>query len=64
MSTSQGPLPPPTTETSPAGKRDLQTIQDLQKNMTPERMAAIRTDLDQSVYVIAGPVLRAKFTKE
>ena len=58
-----GLLPPPPTEASPAGKRDLQTILDLEKNMTPERMAAIRTDLDQSVYTIAGPVLGAKFTK-
>jgi acid phosphatase (class A) len=58
-----GLLPPPPTEASPAGKRDLQAILDLQKNMTPERMAAIRTDLDQSVYTIAGPVLGAKFTK-
>ena len=59
-----GLLPPPPTETSPAGKRDLQAILDLQKNMTPERMAAIRTDLDQSVYTIAGPVLGPKFTKQ
>ena len=59
-----GLLPPPPTETSPAGKRDVQAILDLQKNMTPERMAAIRTDLDQSVYTIAGPVLGPKFTKE
>jgi len=58
-----GLLPPPPTEASPAGKRDLQAILDLQKNMTPERMAAIRTDLDQSVYTIAGPVLGPKFTK-
>jgi len=30
-----GLLPPPPTEASPAGKRDLQAILDLQKNMTP-----------------------------
>ena len=57
-------LPPPPSETSPAGKRDLQAIVDLQKNMTPERMAAIHRDLDQSVYTVGGPVLGAKFTKE
>jgi acid phosphatase (class A) len=59
-----GLLPPPPTEASPAGKRDLQTILDLQKNMTPERMAAIRRDVDQSVYTVAGPVLGPNFTKE
>jgi acid phosphatase (class A) len=57
-------LPPPPPETSPAGQRDLQFIIDRQKNMTPERMAAIHRDLDQSVYTVAGPVLGAKFTKE
>jgi len=59
-----GLLPPPPTETSAEGKRDLQTLLDLQKNMTPERMAAIRKDLDQSVYTVAGSVLGPKFTKE
>jgi acid phosphatase (class A) len=59
-----GLLPPPPTETSPEGKRDLQALLDLQKNMTPERMAAIRRDLDQSVYTVAGSVLGPKFTKE
>ena len=59
-----GLLPPPPTETSPEGKRDLQTLLDLQKNMTPERMAAIRRDLDQSVYTVAGSILGPKFTKE
>ena len=49
---------------SPAGKRDLQGLLDLQKNMTPERMAAIRRDLDQSVYTVAGSVFGAGFTKE
>ena len=59
-----GLLPPPPTESSLEGKRDLQTLLDLQKNMTPERMAAIRRDLDQSVYTVAGSVLGPKFTKE
>jgi acid phosphatase (class A) len=57
-------LPPPPKEDSPAGKRDVQTIIDLQKNMTPERMAAIQADTVQDVYQIAGPVLGPKFTKE
>jgi acid phosphatase (class A) len=57
-------LPPPPAEASPAGQRDLQFILDRQKNMTPERMANIQRDLDQSVYTVAGPVLGAKFTKE
>jgi acid phosphatase (class A) len=60
----QALLPPPPTEASAAGKRDLQTILDLQKNMTPARMADIQRDLDQSVYTVAGPVLGPKFTKE
>jgi acid phosphatase (class A) len=57
-------LPPPPKEDSAAGKRDLQAILDLQKNMTPELDAAIHKDLDQSVYTVAGPVLGPKFTKE
>jgi acid phosphatase (class A) len=57
-------LPPPPKEDSAEGKRDLQTLLDLQKNMTPERMAAIQRDLDQSVYTVAGSVLGPKFTKE
>src|SRR5882672_1444730 len=56
-------LPSPPTEASPAGKLDLQTVIELQKNMTPERAKAIRDDLDQTVYQIAGPVLGANFTK-
>jgi len=57
-------LPPPPKEDSPQGKRDVQAIVDLQKNMTAERMAAIHTDLDQSVYTVAGPVLGPKFNKQ
>jgi acid phosphatase (class A) len=57
-------LPPPPKEDSPAGKRDLQAILNLQKNMTPALDAAIHHDLDQSVYTVAGPVLGPKFTKE
>src|SRR5262249_27485418 len=59
-----GLLPPPPTETSPDGKRDLQAIIELQKNMGPERLTAIRHDLDQSVYTVAGSVFGPKFTKE
>ena len=57
-------LPPPPPEDSPAGRRDVQTIIDLQKNMTPERMAAIQADTVQNVFQVAGPVLGPKFTKE
>jgi acid phosphatase (class A) len=56
-------LPSPPKETSPAGQLDLQIIADLQKNMTPERAKAIRDDLDQTVYQIAGPVFGSNFTK-
>jgi len=59
-----GLLPPPPTETSPDGKRDLQAIIDLQKTMNADRLAAIRHDLDQSVYTVAASVLGPKFTKE
>jgi len=59
-----GLLPPPPKEDTPEGKRDLQILLDLQKNMTPARMAAIEHDVDQSVYTVAGSVLGAKFTKE
>src|SRR3977135_4418119 len=58
-----GLLPPPPTEASPAGKRAQEAILALQNNLTPARMAGIRTDLDQSVYTIAGPVLGPKFNK-
>ncbi|HXJ02983.1 MAG TPA: phosphatase PAP2 family protein [Micropepsaceae bacterium] len=57
-------LPAPPKEDTAAGKRDIQAIVDLQKNMTPELDAAIHKDLDQSVYTVAGPVLGPKFTKE
>jgi len=56
-------LPSPPKEASPAGQLDLQTVVDLQKNMTPERAKAIRDDLDQTVYQIAGPVFGPNFTK-
>src|SRR4051812_3097656 len=57
-------LPSPPVETSPAGQLDLQVVKDLQANMTPERAKAIRGDLPQDVYTIAGPVLGPNFTKE
>ena len=57
-------LPSPPTETSPAGQLDLQIVKDLQKNMTPERAKAVRGDLPQDVYTIAGPVLGPTFTKD
>ena len=57
-------LPSPPTETSPAGQLDLQIVKDLQKDMTPARAKAIRDDLPQDVYTIAGPVLGPSFTKD
>jgi acid phosphatase (class A) len=57
-------LPSPPTETSPAGQLDLQIVRDLQKNMTPERGKAVRGDLPQDVYTVAGPVLGPTFTKD
>ncbi len=57
-------LPSPPTETSPAGQLDLQIVRDLQKNMTPERAKAVRGDLPQDVYTVAGPVLGPTFTKD
>src|SRR4030095_5141142 len=56
-------LPSPPTETSAAGKLDLETIINLQKGMTPERDRQIHADVDQTVYQIAGPVLGPNFTK-
>lgn len=57
-------LPSPPTETSPAGQLDLQIVKELQKNMTPARAKAVRDDLPQDVYTIAGSVLGPSFTKE
>src|SRR3954462_717540 len=57
-------LPSPPVETSPAGQLDLQIVKNLQDNMTPARAKAIRDDLPQDVYTIAGPVLGPNFTKD
>jgi acid phosphatase (class A) len=57
-------LPSPPIETSPAGQLDLRIVKDLQENMTTERARAIRNDLPQDVYNIAGPVLGPTFTKD
>lgn len=59
-----GVLPPPPTETSPQGRLDVQTILNLQKEITPARMADIQRDFVQTVYVIAGPVFGPTFTQE
>ncbi len=59
-----GLLPPPPTESSMAGKLDLQAILDMQKTMNPAREAAIQRDLPQDVYTIAGSVFGPGFTKE
>jgi acid phosphatase (class A) len=57
-------LPSPPVETSPAGQLDLQIVKDLQAAMTPERAAAVRADLPQDVFNIAGSVLGPNFTAE
>ena len=57
-------LPPPPADGSPGDKRDLQLVLDLQKGLTPERLAKIHADTEQTVYRVAGEVLGASFTKE
>jgi acid phosphatase (class A) len=57
-------LPPPPADGSPLDKRDLQGVLDLQKNLTPARMAHIQADLEQTVYRVAGEVLGPTFTKD
>jgi acid phosphatase (class A) len=57
-------LPPPPAEDSALGKTDLDALLALQKNITPQKMAAIQADTVQNVFQVAGPVLGAKFTKE
>jgi len=59
-----GFLPPPPTETSAAGARDLQITLESQVNLTPAQADEIQRDLDQSVYTVAGPVLGPTFTKD
>jgi acid phosphatase (class A) len=57
-------LPPPPADGSPRDKRDMQTVLDLQKTVTPERLALIQADTEQSVYRFAGEVFGPNFTKE
>jgi acid phosphatase (class A) len=57
-------LPPPPADGSPADKRDMQMLLDLQKTLTPERLESIQTDTEQSVYRVAGEVLGPSFTKD
>jgi acid phosphatase (class A) len=57
-------LPPPPADGSPADKRDMQMLLDLQKTLTPERVERIQTDTEQSVYRVAGEVLGPSFTKD
>src|ERR1043166_2953089 len=57
-------LPSPPVETSPMGQLDLRIAKDLQANMSEDRAKAIRADLPQDVYNIAGPVLGPNFTKD
>jgi acid phosphatase (class A) len=57
-------LPPPPADGSPADKRDMQMLLDLQKTLTPERLERIQTDTEQSIYRVAGEVLGPSFTKD
>ncbi|HEY6256386.1 MAG TPA: phosphatase PAP2 family protein, partial [Xanthobacteraceae bacterium] len=57
-------LPPPPADGSARDKRDLQGVLDLQKGLTPERLAAIHSDTEQTAYRIAGEVLGPSFTKD
>jgi acid phosphatase (class A) len=57
-------LPPPPAAGSPGDQRDLQMVLDLQKGLTPERLAIIHADTEQSVDRIAAEVLGPSFTKD
>jgi acid phosphatase (class A) len=57
-------LPPPPPEGSPGDQRDKRRVMELNKGLTPERLASIQADVEQSVYRIAGEVLGPSFTKE
>ena len=57
-------LPPPPAEGSPGDRRDKRRVLELNKGLTPERLASIQADVEQSVYRIAGEVLGPTFTKE
>jgi acid phosphatase (class A) len=57
-------LPPPPADGSAMDKRDMQAVLDLQKTVTPERLALIQADTEQSVYRFASEVFGPNFTKE
>jgi acid phosphatase (class A) len=57
-------LPPPPPDGSARDKRDMVTVLELQKEVTPERLAQIQADTEQSVYRFAGEVFGATFTNE
>jgi acid phosphatase (class A) len=57
-------LPPPPADGSARDKRDMQTVLKLQKSMTPERLALVQADTEQSVYRFAGEIFGPIFTKE
>jgi acid phosphatase (class A) len=57
-------LPPPPADGSAMDKRDMRTVLELQKEVTPERLARIQADTEQSVYRFAGEVFGPNFTKE
>jgi acid phosphatase (class A) len=57
-------LPPPPAEGSAGDRRDKRRVLELQKGITPERLASIQADVEQSVYRVGGEVLGPSFTKE
>jgi acid phosphatase (class A) len=57
-------LPPPPADGSARDKRDMQTVLELQKSVTPERLASIQADTEQSVYRFGAEVFGPTFTKE
>jgi acid phosphatase (class A) len=59
-----GLLPPPPADGSARDKRDMQIVLELQKSVTPERLASIQADTEQSVYRFAAEVFGPTFTKE
>ncbi len=57
-------LPPPPADGSAGDKADMQELLAMQKTLTPERLARIQADTEQSVYRVAGEVLGPTFTKD
>jgi len=57
-------LPPPPADGSAADKRDMQVVLEMQKAMTPERLAKAQADVEISVYRVANEIFGATFAKE